>query len=33
VRPQYMNEKGIPPYVMAFAVMIALLLLPALLGG
>ena len=28
-----MEEKGIPPFVLAFAVMIALLLLPALLGG
>ena len=25
-------EKGIPPFVMAFAVMVALLLLPPLLG-
>jgi len=28
-----MQEKGIPPFVMAFAVMVALLLLPALLGS
>jgi len=27
------DESGIPPYVMAFAVMIALLLAPALLGA
>jgi len=27
------DEKGIPPFVMAFAVMIALLLVPPLLGG
>jgi hypothetical protein len=27
------NDTGIPPYVLAFAVMIALLLAPALLGG
>jgi hypothetical protein len=28
-----MQDKGIPPFVMAFAVMVALLLLPALLGS
>jgi hypothetical protein len=27
------QEKGIPPFVMAFAVMVALLLIPAMLGG
>ena len=27
------DDTGIPPYVLAFAVMIALLLVPALLGG
>jgi hypothetical protein len=27
------DESGIPPFVMAFAVMIVLLLAPALLGG
>jgi hypothetical protein len=27
------REEGIPPFVMAFAVMIAMLLIPALLGG
>jgi hypothetical protein len=27
------NVKGIPPFVLAFAVMIALLLLPALFGS
>jgi hypothetical protein len=32
VRPHHMDQKGIPPYVMAFAVMVALLLLPALVS-
>jgi hypothetical protein len=27
------KENGIPPFVMAFAVIIAMLLLPALFGG
>jgi len=31
-RPRCMEEKGIPPFVMAFAVIIAMLLLPAVLA-